>query len=243
MIIDAISDLHGHYPELDGGDLLIVAGDLTRRDDEEGFHKFRIFILRNWPKYKKVIVIAGNHDENFHKMIMQQKEIWNGTQVYYLCDSGTEFEYEEPCDENKEKIATLDTLFSYKKKVKIWGSPWTKSFPGMNPKCKAFTLDTEEELAEKWKLIPNDIDILVTHSPALGVLDEIKDYTKGQILNVGSESLIKPMIKSGCKLHIFGHIHEGYGKFHNAINGITYVNASHVNEHYEPINKPIRVIL
>ncbi len=31
MIIDCISDLHGYYPKLEGGDLLIVAGDLTAR--------------------------------------------------------------------------------------------------------------------------------------------------------------------------------------------------------------------
>lgn len=35
MIIDCISDLHGYYPELGGGDLLIVAGDLTARDTPE----------------------------------------------------------------------------------------------------------------------------------------------------------------------------------------------------------------
>lgn len=29
----------------------------------------------------------------------------------------------------------------------------------------------------------------------------------------------------------------------NALNGTTFVNASHVNEYYEPVNKPIRVIL
>lgn len=29
----------------------------------------------------------------------------------------------------------------------------------------------------------------------------------------------------------------------NALNGTTFVNASHVNERYEPVNKPIRVIL
>jgi len=33
MIIDCISDLHGYYPELEGGDLLIIAGDLIGHFD------------------------------------------------------------------------------------------------------------------------------------------------------------------------------------------------------------------
>lgn len=33
MIIDFISDTHGHYPELEGGDLLIVAGNPTANRD------------------------------------------------------------------------------------------------------------------------------------------------------------------------------------------------------------------
>ena len=40
MIIDCLSDLHGHYPSLDGGDLLIVAGDLTARDKLEEHYEF-----------------------------------------------------------------------------------------------------------------------------------------------------------------------------------------------------------
>ena len=35
MIIDCISDLHGFFPKLEGGDLLIIAGDLTARDKPE----------------------------------------------------------------------------------------------------------------------------------------------------------------------------------------------------------------
>lgn len=215
-----ISDLHGFYPKLPGGDLLIVAGDLTARDREEEYFKCFDWIAEQ--KYAKKIVIAGNHDN------LMQREEYQGPvgegegegAFTYLCDSGTEFEG-----------------------LKIWGSPWTKTFPGMNPHCKAFTCDTENELSEKWALIPTDLDILITHSPAEGVLDEVQDRRSGRILNVGSSSLIRPLVKSGCRLHVCGHIHEAYGKFHNGINGITYVNASHVNEFYKPVNAPVEIEL
>jgi Icc-related predicted phosphoesterase len=210
MIIDCIADLHGYYPKLDGGDLLIVAGDLTANDSIQGYDKFFDWLaLQN---YTKKIYISGNHDNMIFNNKRSTPKFCDAT---YLCDSGTEFEG-----------------------LKIWGSPWTKRFDGMNPKCMAFTVDTDEELAEKWKSIPKNIDILITHSPSQGVLDETV-----RCENVGSESLIKPMINSGCRLHVFGHIHEAYGKFYNPILGITYVNASHVSERYEPVNKPVRVIL
>lgn len=60
MDITAISDLHGHYPELPGGDLLIVAGDLTSRDTQEQHLQFLSWIGKQ--DYKKKIWIAGNHD-------------------------------------------------------------------------------------------------------------------------------------------------------------------------------------
>ena len=239
MIIDCISDLHGHYPELEGGDLLIVAGDLTARDTSVEHIKFQIWLHDQ--NYSKKIVIAGNHDNRlqdlgFASVERQYAELGED----YLCDSGTEFVLYPPLEMMEEgKVYE-------RPKVKIWGSPWTGRFEGMNPHAMAFTCETEEELAEKWALIPSDIDILVTHSPSYGVLDEVRrfgPFSHERDESVGSESLIKPMIKSGCKLHVFGHIHEGYGVFKNNINGITYVNASHVNERYEPVNKPIRIEL
>jgi hypothetical protein len=35
MDVTCISDLHGYLPKLEGGDLLIIAGDMTARDTEE----------------------------------------------------------------------------------------------------------------------------------------------------------------------------------------------------------------
>ncbi len=231
MIIDCISDLHGFYPELEGGDLLIVAGNLTATDKIFQYVDFFSWLKKQ--NYRKKILIAGNHDNFLQngfpksqkeaddlkevKEFLESIEEENNPDFEYLCDSGIEFE-----------------------RLKIWGSPWTKTFPGMNPKCKAFTKDTEEELAIKFSLIPEDIDILITHSPPYGFLDK----TKRQEL-VGSKSLLLKILEVKASLHVFGHIHEKGGKdmWLPLNNGIIFVNASHVNERYEPVNKPFRIIL
>lgn len=237
MIIDCISDLHGFFPKLEGGDLLIVAGDLTTSDTLGQHGDFKKWLYEQ--DYRKKIVIAGNHDNHFvglpsNPYIFSSYNSKTGEQLSYaeyLCDSGTEFEG-----------------------LKVWGSPWTKTFEGMNPACKAFTLDTEE-LSEKWALIPNDTDILITHSPPYGILDQVyyMDYDKDQAEHAGSTSLLKRCYGSNGifpRLHIFGHIHENGGKM-TEIGGQLWpsphpcvlINASHVNERYKPVNKPIRVIL
>jgi Icc-related predicted phosphoesterase len=149
----------------------------------------------------------------------------------YLCDSGTEYEG-----------------------LKMWGSPYTKKFTGQNPKAMAFCLDTEEELEEKWKLIPDDTDILITHGPPYGILDKVeRDYTFPR--ESISDELYKYSLHVGCpnlrehvigrikpKLHIFSHIHECGGKQLDAVT-TRFINCSIMNEKYRPVNKPMRIEL
>ena len=253
MIIDCISDLHGHYPKLEGGDLLIVAGDLTRTDKAddyvEGFQPWLDSL-----DYKNKIIIAGNHDNLLQKGISVFTRINNlGNPIdmhfflpilrcKYLCDSGTELEWEEVSDKEwGSREGSLGIVPYKKKKFKIWGSPWTLRFEGMNPRCMAFTCETEEELAKKWALIPDDVDILVTHSPPYGIKDRTID---GEF--VGSETLAYHVgsMQNPPKLWVWGHIHESYGR-DKPVRGkpCIMVNASHVNERYEPVNKPIRIEL
>jgi Icc-related predicted phosphoesterase len=208
MIIDCVADLHGFYPKLDGGDLLIVAGDLTATDKGYQYNLFRDWLTKQ--NYKSKIIIAGNHD---NLIANGRWKIDPPEDFEYLCDSGTQFEG-----------------------MKIWGTPWTKTFEGMNPHCKAFTCDTEEQLDSKFSLIPDDIDILITHSPPYGIFDKCQNG------HVGSESLKKHMFRIKMKLIVFGHIHEC--GFSTIDLGVTKaVNCSYVNEHYQPVNKPVRVIL
>ena len=238
MIIDCISDLHGHYPKLDAGDLLIVAGDLTKSDTAGQFVQF--FIWLSEQPYRKKIVISGNHDNILQEIPPIPDSLPES--ISYLCDSGTEFEYYDP----RFPLEDEGFLPSGKRTLKIWGSPWTLRFDGMNPHCIAFTIDTEEELAEKWALIPDDVDILVTHGPPWQIRDEVETYPEGRFNsalfdNIGSKSLIEITIKKQPLLHVFGHVHGGYGR--ENYEGCIYVNASHVNELYEPVNKPIRITL
>ncbi len=216
MIIDCISDLHGFYPKLEGGDLLIVAGDLTACDLIDQYYEFNSWLCDQ--EYEKKIIIAGNHDGLLHKELY--KYLTCCACCEYLQDSGTEFQG-----------------------LKIWGCPWSKSFPRMNHKSKAFTLDTEEELYNKFLLIPDDTDILITHSPALEILDKNMEN-----LCVGSSSLYGWLKYIGRpKLHVCGHIHEAYGKswvFPTCNDKMmTSVNACIMDKNYNPVNKPVRIIL
>jgi Icc-related predicted phosphoesterase len=251
MIIDCISDLHGFYPTLEGGDLLIIAGDLTASDMYNELVKCDDWLRSQKYKYKKVIVIAGNHDsylydgfDNPFFLPFSDYEADSRDKIpfaEYLCDSGTEFEYAvQVSHPASTDYVSIDVLMYEHRKLKIWGSPWTLRFKGMNPNCMAFTVDTEEELAEKWALIPDDVDILVTHGPPFTILDITADGRQ-----LGSTSLMSEhMRRLRPKLWVWGHIHEAYGQDGDySWNYTNYVNASHVNERYEPVNKPIRIEL
>ncbi len=251
MIIDCIADLHGHFPKLEGGDLLIVAGDLTARHTPQEFDKFNDWLFNQDYNFK--VVIAGNHDtllqdypyrihweiDNYDFRKTPNSRPFGGrlsSANVYLCDSGTEMEYLESVTHDPDPETGVVLTMYKKKNLKIWGSPWTLTFPGINPSCAAFT-GTEAELAAKFALIPDDIDILVTHGPSFGNLDITK---RGE--SVGSVSLWMKILEVRPKIHVFGHVHESYGDVTH-YNGLRMINCSRVNELYEPVNKPVRIIL
>lgn len=210
MIIDCISDLHGEYPTLMGGDLLIIAGDLTARDLEDEYYKFNSWLCDQ--DYEKKVVIAGNHDGLLQKDAFKYLE---GVPAFdYLCDTETEF-----------------------KGLKIYGSPWTPMF------CNwYFMKKSRQDLKEAWDKIPDDTDILVTHGPARGLLDTVSPYSSRPL---GCEELRLALERVRPKLHVFGHIHGGYGKMllkHEGPN-TWCVNAALMNEDYDPVNAPIRIVL
>jgi len=218
MKITCTADLHGNVPETIGGDLLIIAGDITARDTHGEYDNFRQWL--RCQDYTMKIVIGGNHDNGF-----VVTECLDMTRVYcdgatYLCDEGIEFQG-----------------------VKIWGTPWSPWFHGVNPRCKAF-MDKENKIKKKFDMIPEGTDILISHCPPFGILDSVSDWHTGEVKCVGSASLLERIGIVKPKLCVFGHIHEHGGKqmLYKHIGPNTLcINASYVDERYRVSNEPINI--
>ena len=211
MKIVCLSDTHNcnENIEVPDGDILLHAGDATVRGTI-----FEINQSANWftsLPHKHKIFVAGNHDWLFENDNALARMLIS--QVSYLQDSFIEIEG-----------------------LKIYGSPWQPRFYDW-----AFNLNRGAELAEKWKQIPLNTDILITHGPPNGILDEVP--RKYSIENTGCEELrkrVETLAEFGnLKLHLFGHIHCGYGQMEKF--GVKFVNASNCDEEYNPTQPPIIV--
>lgn len=72
--------------------------------------------------------------------------------------------------------------------------------------------------------IPGDTDVLVTHSPAYGILDFDDN------INYGDEQLLAKVMEIHPQLHLFGHIHAQHGIKEQ--NGVIFSNGAIVNADY-----------
>ena len=153
-----ISDTHLHhdfYLEsglIPDGDIIVHSGDFTnygirkrldsRREFEKDITKINTFFGRLPHKHK--IFVAGNHEMSLS--YVSAERIQNRlTNVIYLQD----------------KQVTLEG-------IKFYGAPWNNwRFWAFS---RAYGLGVEA-LGEKWRLIPQDTDIVVTHNPPHKILD------------------------------------------------------------------------
>lgn len=205
MKIVAISDTHGKHDELTKD---LGSGDiLIHAGDVSNLGKSKeindFLIWFSYLPFKHKIFIAGNHDFGFEKNNDIAPE-YKERGVIYLMDNMVEVEG-----------------------LKIYGSPWQPRFYDW-----AFNVDRGEAIAKKWEPIPAGLDILVTHGPAYGLLD---DTYNG--MRVGCEELYKKVMEVKPRYHICGHIHYGYGM--RMMDDMTFINAASLGESYRYINKPI----
>ncbi|ETO13413.1 hypothetical protein RFI_23964, partial [Reticulomyxa filosa] len=182
-------------------------------------------------KFKHLVCIAGNHEKTFEidyfKQNSNDKSI-NPQEIKDIVSKSKHWIYLED---------SMIELCGYK----IYGTPWQPFF------CNwAFNLHRGKPLQEKWKLIPKETDILLTHGPPLGHGDKIplRYAMMGDgKCHVGCTDLLQHVLQYQPLLHIFGHIHDGYGATKQKDCQTLFVNASSVNEAYRLNHRPILICI
>ena len=200
-----ISDTHGRHRflRLPKADVLLHAGDITYHGDRREVEDFLNW-FGNLPHPHKIFV-AGNHDFFFEKEKLAIVKKMMPPGVQYLMDEGV--------------------LING---IKIWGSPYTPKFYRW-----AFNKGRGEPLAEQWKKIPSDVDLLLTHGPVYGILDLTANEQ-----HAGDKDLLTKVLAVKPKVHVSGHIHESAGLATR--HGIKFINACVLNESYEMVHKPVQ---
>jgi|ERR1039458_1098488 Icc-related predicted phosphoesterase len=115
--------------------------------------------------------------------------------------------------------------------LKIWGSPTTPLYGG------AFGKSKPEDRQRLWASIPEDLDILVTHTPPFAILDHGLPSEPRE----GCPYLFEAVFRVRPRLHVFGHIHAGYGT--RRTSDTIFVNASLLGDSGKPDREPIVIDL
>nr|CCA19296.1 calcineurinlike phosphoesterase putative [Albugo laibachii Nc14] len=228
MRVVCVSDTHGLHEILaknapfPAGDLFIHAGDFTDTGDRQEVIDFNKWVGTLPYKYK--IVIAGNHDSTFDSAFYAQNWQKYGHAVQH--------------DPAQVRALLTNALYLEDQAVmidgfKVFGSPWQPEF------CSwAFNLPRGEALNEKWLAIPSDVDILVTHTPPMGYGDRVCFHNDHVNIHVGDAELLTHITKRIKPiLHVFGHVHEGYGSVFDG--NTTFFNASSCTHKYAASNPPL----
>lgn len=130
---------------------------------------------------KYKILISGNHSAYASKHTREFRQLCKENNIIYLENDGV----------------TIEGL-------KIWGSPFSPTFGDW------YFMKARDKMRNVWENIPEDTDILVTHTPPLGCLD--LSYNRNHELEFcGCANLLKHVFRVNPKLHLYGHIHNCEG--------------------------------
>ncbi|THV07852.1 hypothetical protein K435DRAFT_825185 [Dendrothele bispora CBS 962.96] len=203
-----ISDTHSHTEDafkdqIPSGDFLLHSGDLSSWGKLSQLRK-TVDWIGGLEGFEYKVLIAGNHDfcldaqssmydgqlpETVKKCLEEAQELMRGEEarakgIIYL-------EYEQIALKTKVGREWI-----------LYGSPAAPRYAD-----GAFQYTNRVEAKAISSLIPSDVEILLTHTPAHGILDWAR---RGR--HAGCESLLERLGKlSKLHLHVFGHIHESKG--------------------------------
>jgi len=212
FVVLPLSDTHGHEHKLKlpPCDVVVHTGDVA-----PGVGKMKDFVLfLSWFQSLDVehkIFVPGNHD-----FACQEQE----SLCRHMCrDAGVHFLVHEPL-----------TLTVGGRRLEIFGSPWQPWFHDW-----AWNIRDEARRAQLWSQIPDTTQLLLTHAPAYGLMDQTAQGSAVGDAALAARLLALPQLEA----HVFGHIHEAAGSRRVSREGLPdylAVNASVCTLHHKPIH-------
>jgi Icc-related predicted phosphoesterase len=204
-----MSDTHDTYQDIsmlvpEGTDIVFITGDVTYHGKPEELNRLKYQLKKILSnKAKHVVMTVGNHEKGCET----NPQLW----IDSMKEIGVKLLMHEAIE-----------VEGYK----IFGSPWTPWFGGW-----AYNYYRVAGYL-KWQDIPVDTEILLTHGPPYGILDDVHGE------NVGCVNLFNKINSDlpNLRYHLFGHIHETHGE--KEYRGITFINSSIMNGNYKFANKP-----
>ena len=179
-----ISDTHTHTTDIPDGDVLIHAGDMCNAGTYAELQD-QIDWIDSMPHPHKILV-AGNHDSYLDPRSRRKAD--SGERINwggstYLQHSATVLEFKGKGN----------------RRLQFYGAP---QIPRCGDDNFAFQYERHEDA---WSCtIPEGIDVLITHTPPRHHLD----LPHG----MGCDWLLKETWRVRPKIHVFGHVHAGYGR-------------------------------
>lgn len=206
------TDGKGRWFPNDPNIVFIHAGDLMTSGYESEWYN-TIKWLGNLP-YKNKYIIFGNHD--FHPTLYPGPALQEmrriGVTVVGL-----------PGNPNYTSVTLPNGM-------KMLGLPYVLNLPRWANNIEEDDLVLHLEEMKK----RGPYDIVVSHSPAFGILDKIAPK-----VHLGIKSYRKFLTSMQPKIWIAGHFHNNYGK--REIEGCKFYNVAMCDNDYNQVNRPILI--
>ncbi|MBM3192153.1 MAG: hypothetical protein FJZ63_05855 [Chlamydiae bacterium] len=206
----ATADLHGRLPSIQACDLLLLAGDICPSGSLQQ--------QRGWL------------DTSFRKWLEEipaQEVVTVAGNCDYLFEKAPEL-----VPKNLRMHYLENTVLPVRGLV-LFGCPWQLPFHGVFNK-------KEKELEALYAKIPQEVDIVISHGPPFGILDQVKYFSEelGEevLLHTGSLALRKRLLQLHPQLMVFGHIHGAQGQVD--LEGRLCANVALIDEDGDITQKP-----
>ena len=229
MKVLATSDMHGNLDglNLDGIDVAFLAGDIAPLKGRGPWHvydqlkwmktKFKDW-CEQWPN-TKIVFVPGNHD--FFPIAKDKFRA-------QLAGHDLNIDLAENAQMLIDSFAVVNGL-------QVYGTPWVPIISH----SWAFEAD-RDFLCQKFDLIPEGLDVLLTHAPPHISRDDYIDVSIqwGGSEAFGSCELAKYAFARSPRYLFCGHIHSG-DHSETDLGDVQCYNVSRVDERYEIAYEPL----